>query len=172
MSYGADATFAVCLEPACPKVTPKTLALQNMAAARASSAANAGVAGTAAWPATARAEPGASPSQVVVTFASGSAVLTTGAKAVLSSALARHGAARRITVAGHTDSTGSASLNKALATARAKAVLGFLVVQALSPKPAVEVEAQGACCFTAPNDSEAGRLRNRRVEVTFYGQGA
>src|SRR5439155_626821 len=31
LAYGRDATFAVCVEPACPKVTPKTLASTNAA---------------------------------------------------------------------------------------------------------------------------------------------
>lgn len=172
VSYGADATFAVCVEPACPRVTPKTLAPEDraglgaMGIAAGMPTAGLGVAGAF------RASPAEPAAQVVVTFASGSAALADDGKAALRAALARYGKARRIMLAGRTDSTGSVAGNKVLARARATAVRDYLVGLAPGLHSVVQVEAQGTCCLKAASDSEAGRARNRRVEVTFLGGGA
>jgi outer membrane protein OmpA-like peptidoglycan-associated protein len=112
------------------------------------------------------------PTQVIVTFALGSSGLTPDAKARLKAALSRYGSAGRITVAGRTDSSGSAAVNKALALARAAAVRDFLLKLQPSLQGVVQLDAQGNCCFTASNDSQSGRSLNRRVEVSFWGEGA
>jgi outer membrane protein OmpA-like peptidoglycan-associated protein len=119
-----------------------------------------------------RASPTQPTPQVIVTFTSGSAALTSDAKTALKAALAQYGNAEHITVAGRTDSPGSASLNRALARARASAVRNYLVTQMPALQSVVQLDAQGSCCFKAANDNEQGRARNRRVEVTFSGGGA
>jgi outer membrane protein OmpA-like peptidoglycan-associated protein len=156
------------VEPACSKVTPKTLAQEGMVSVRATDTSSGGFAAGGSTRA-----PAAGPSpQVIVTFALGSSGLTLDAKAQLKAALARYGSVERIMVAGRTDSSGSAAVNKALALARAAAVRDFLVKQQPALQGIVQVDAQGNCCFTASNDSQRGRSRNRRVEVTFWGEGA
>lgn len=168
VAYGADATFVVCIEPACPKVTTKTLAQEGMVSVRAFDSASSAVA--AGGP---TGTPAAVPRpQAIVTFASGASGLTPDAKARLKAALSRYGSANRITVAGRTDNSGSAALNKALALARAAAVRDFLLKQQPALQGSVQVDAQGNCCFAASNESQGGRSRNRRVEVTFWGEGA
>lgn len=168
VAYGADATFVVCIEPACPKVTPKTIAQEGMVSVGAFEGASSAMA--------ARGPTGVSaavpPAQVIVTFALGSFGLTPDAKARLKAALSRYGSAGRITVAGRTDSSGSAAVNKALALARAAAVRDFLLKLQPSLQGVVQLDAQGNCCFTASNDSQSGRSLNRRVEVSFWGEGA
>ena len=54
-----------------------------------------------------------------------------------------------------------------LATARANVVRDHLRVRYPHLAPAVTLEAQGACCYAASNETPAGRALNRRVEVVF-----
>jgi len=69
-----------------------------------------------------------------------------------------------IDVYGHTDSTGSDQYNQALSERRASTVANYLVVQGVS---AARVRSQGfgETMPVASNDTEAGRARNRRVEI-------
>lgn len=73
--------------------------------------------------------------------------------------------ALRIWVVGHTDNTGTMETNMNLSKARAEAV-----VQALTGKFGIAAErlkgyGVGALAPVASNDSEAGRAKNRRVEL-------
>lgn len=67
-------------------------------------------------------------------------------------------------IEGHTDSVGSHAYNQALSEARAGAVRDWLVAAGV---PASSLTAQGFGFDrpVAPNDSEAGRAQNRRVEL-------
>ncbi|ENO99028.1 lipoprotein [Thauera phenylacetica B4P] len=78
----------------------------------------------------------------------------------------------RITVAGRTDDAGPAPINDALAKARATTVRDHLVRARPELESAITVEAAGKCCFAAPNDTPAGRARNRRVEIAVGHQAA
>ena len=72
---------------------------------------------------------------------------------------------RRVTLVGHTDASGSLSGNITLSKVRATSVRAWLVDH--YGVPAGQIDAQGAG-YLAPRDSnltEAGRTRNRRVEV-------
>jgi OOP family OmpA-OmpF porin len=78
--------------------------------------------------------------------------------------LLQQNAALSIRVEGHTDTVGDASSNKTLSEARAQAVVKALVDAGI---PAARLTAAGFGLERpiAPNDSEAGRARNRRVEL-------
>jgi outer membrane protein OmpA-like peptidoglycan-associated protein len=70
----------------------------------------------------------------------------------------------KIEVSGHTDNTGSASLNKRLSKARALSVKRYLESQGASPER-IEYEGYGFDAPIAPNTTAAGRAQNRRVEI-------
>ncbi|MGE0328242.1 MAG: OmpA family protein [Polyangiaceae bacterium] len=69
----------------------------------------------------------------------------------------------RIAVHGHTDSRGSRDLNTRLSKARAKACMDYLIAHGIKASR-LESEGFGPDKPVAPNDTEAGRAKNRRVE--------
>jgi outer membrane protein OmpA-like peptidoglycan-associated protein len=71
-----------------------------------------------------------------------------------------------LSIEGYTDSTGSAELNMRLSTDRARAVYEFLMAQGIS-NTRMKYQGFGQENPVAPNDSEANRARNRRVEVVL-----
>jgi outer membrane protein OmpA-like peptidoglycan-associated protein len=70
----------------------------------------------------------------------------------------------RIEIGGHTDSRGKDSYNLQLSRKRAQAVQDYLVGQGVSPAQA-SVTGYGEKQPVAPNDTEDGRAKNRRVEL-------
>lgn len=71
-----------------------------------------------------------------------------------------------ITIEGHTDDAGSDQYNLALSQARADAVADYFIGAGISPDRVIALgvgEAEPA----APNDTEEGKSRNRRVEFTL-----
>lgn len=68
------------------------------------------------------------------------------------------------TIVGHTDSTGSAALNKRLSLDRARSVADYLVAQGISPSR-LSRDGRGPDEPVASNATEAGRAQNRRVEI-------
>ncbi|PLW83912.1 hypothetical protein CWI75_00695 [Kineobactrum sediminis] len=72
----------------------------------------------------------------------------------------------RLEVAGHTDSVGNAESNRDLSKNRARAVADYLKVNADFSEGAVTTRAYGENQPVASNDTEKGRSRNRRVELT------
>lgn len=184
VEFGRQAAFARCLPPACPAVTPKTLALearpsagarQPMDTAASLSEGEAlvlapGDAGPSA-PTLAKAKfapPGELLTrQVVVHFAFGDASLSPAARALIDEVVEPLATVRRIAISGRTDSVGPRQSNQWLATARANAVRDHLRSRHPHLAPAVTLEAQGACCFAASNETPQGRALNRRVEIVF-----
>ena len=71
-----------------------------------------------------------------------------------------------LSVEGYTDSTGSSDLNMRLSMDRARAVYEFLMTQGIS-NARMKYQGFGPENPVAPNDSEANRARNRRVEVVL-----
>ena len=71
-----------------------------------------------------------------------------------------------LSIEGFTDSTGSADLNMRLSTDRARAVYEFLMAQGIS-NSRMKYQGFGPDNPVAPNDTEANRARNRRVEVVL-----
>ncbi len=70
----------------------------------------------------------------------------------------------KLSIEGHTDSTGSEELNLRLSTDRARTVYEFLMSQGVSTDR-MKYQGFGSSKPVAPNDTEANRAKNRRVEV-------
>jgi len=70
----------------------------------------------------------------------------------------------RIDIVGHTDSTGSDAVNNPLSRERAESVRDYLVSRGV-PALNVRIEGRGEREPVADNSTEAGRARNRRVEI-------
>ncbi|QBY01976.1 OmpA family protein [Rhodophyticola sp. CCM32] len=85
---------------------------------------------------------------------------------VLADYLIRH-PARRVVLVGHTDAEGSLQNNIALSRARAAAVRSYLVSALNVPATQIRAEGIGYLSPRAPNDTNEGRERNRRVEVVL-----
>jgi WD40 repeat protein/outer membrane protein OmpA-like peptidoglycan-associated protein len=73
---------------------------------------------------------------------------------------------QKIEIAGHTDVIGGTTTNRQLSQRRAEAVMEYLMGKGCSAKNLVS-RGYGASAPIADNDSEAGRARNRRVEMRF-----
>lgn len=72
----------------------------------------------------------------------------------------------KVTVVGHTDSTGSASYNQALSMQRATGVATFLDNEGIDSSR-IYIDGHGETQPIAPNSTAEGRAKNRRVEVTI-----
>lgn len=70
----------------------------------------------------------------------------------------------RLSIIGHTDSTGSDAVNDPLSTERALRTRDYLTARGVSPAR-FAVYGRGSHEPIAPNDTEANRARNRRVEI-------
>ena len=70
-----------------------------------------------------------------------------------------------ITVEGHTDNTGAADHNLTLSQSRAESVRAFLLSQPELQGRAIAAKGFGATRPIARNDTQAGRQKNRRVEI-------
>jgi outer membrane protein OmpA-like peptidoglycan-associated protein len=71
-----------------------------------------------------------------------------------------------ITIAGHTDSKGSATYNQGLSRDRAYAVANYLSARGV-PSSRIQVVAYGESRPVADNNTDYGRQQNRRVELTI-----
>ncbi len=74
----------------------------------------------------------------------------------------------KLRVEGHTDSTGSASLNQTLSQKRADAVRSYLVHASGVPADQVVAAGFGQTRPIASNQTSEGRAQNRRVEFIFF----
>lgn len=70
----------------------------------------------------------------------------------------------QLSIEGHTDNVGQPAANQALSLARAQSVMGAVVAGGIDAKR-LGASGFGATRPVAPNDTEAGRARNRRVEL-------
>jgi len=73
--------------------------------------------------------------------------------------------ASNLAVTGHTDSTGSAALNKKLSEKRAASVKAYLVKKGVAADR-ISTKGEGFSRPVASNKTKAGRAQNRRVEIT------
>ncbi len=69
-----------------------------------------------------------------------------------------------LTIIGHTDSTGSDAINNPLSVERARSVKDYLSARGVSSSR-IETVGRGSREPIADNSSDAGRARNRRVEM-------
>lgn len=186
LSFGRDAVFGICAEPACPQVTRKTLATapltpqpvaQREPLAQPTSTAALHVeptkpAASAPQPTEAgKPWPVDATRHMVLTFAFASAELSPSAKAALDASMGDAKKANRIVISGRTDAIGGVNVNQALAMARALAVRDRIRTIAPDIKATIAIDAKGRCCFVASNSDEDGRARNRRVEIVFMAVG-
>lgn len=70
-------------------------------------------------------------------------------------------------IVGHTDDVGSDSYNQGLSERRARAAANYLASQGVNPSR-LRAVGRGESEPIAPNDSDAGRQQNRRVEVAIF----
>lgn len=183
--FGRDARFALCHPPSCPQPSAKSLpAPVAMSGALEPPPPRAPVAQSALTltPTVSRRPPEAAasevikgplPLRVVVHFAFGRSDLDVAGREALDLAASQPLPARRVLIAGRTDSIGPAAANESLAQARAEVVQRYLTARHARRLAGAEVrvQSQGACCYAAGNDSASGRAANRRVEVTFERDG-
>ncbi len=99
-------------------------------------------------------------------FATDSATLTHKAAGTLDEfvAAAQGVTLRQVAVAGYTDSTGSASHNRQLSQRGAESVMQYLKDHGLRSQN-YTAQGFGAANPVAPNSTNAGRAKNRRVEI-------
>ena len=99
-------------------------------------------------------------------FEPNSASLAPGSEAALGSLveLLRRYPEFRIRVIGHTDNTGRPQVNLRLSRERAAAVVDWLVARGVAPERLIAL-GYGATQPIADNATEAGRARNRRIEI-------
>lgn len=72
-----------------------------------------------------------------------------------------------VLISGHTDNVGSRASNQALSTARAVAVKDYLVGEEGIAADSLATQGFGSSQPVADNDTDAGRWRNRRVDVVI-----
>ena len=175
VDYGADAIFASCAEPACPERTTKTLAVGTEFSAVAYPIGDVEHPGgrLVAWGRLRQAESPPPPplvehtESISVRFPFAAAALTPQARQSLLSALPLARRADQIVISGRTDGAGPQAANDRIAALRAAATRDFLRAQLGDSNPPLVIDAKGACCFVADNQTPAGRAQNRRVDVIF-----
>lgn len=78
----------------------------------------------------------------------------------------------KLDIIGHTDDVGGAGFNQRLSEARARSVAAALSAQQHVDPDRLKAIGKGMSEALAPNTSEAGRAKNRRVEVLVRGSGS
>lgn len=72
--------------------------------------------------------------------------------------------ATTVEIGGHTDAVGTDAVNQRLSDARASSVAGYLGTKGIDPRR-ITARGYGKARPVAPNDTDDGRARNRRVEI-------
>ncbi|MBT8233942.1 MAG: OmpA family protein [Saprospiraceae bacterium] len=101
-------------------------------------------------------------------FESGSSVISPDSRMEIDNlaAILKAYPALKIQITGYTDNTGSAETNMSLSDARSVSVKDRLVAQGIS-NDRIATEGKGPADPVASNDTEEGRAKNRRIEVTL-----
>jgi outer membrane protein OmpA-like peptidoglycan-associated protein len=101
-----------------------------------------------------------------ISFDTGSAAIKPQLRAVLDPFVGslRDDAAARIAIIGHTDNTGSDAVNNPLSVERAQSVRDYLTARGIAGAR-IETAGRGEREPIADNSTEAGRAKNRRVEI-------
>ena len=103
-------------------------------------------------------------------FSTGSAGITKAGQTVLKSLVAplKAGGAARVVIGGYTDNVGEANANLRLSRARANSVKVYLQKRGVTANRLI-ARGYGETKPIAPNTTEAGRQKNRRIEFTVLG---
>lgn len=171
--YGSHARYGLCIDPACPTRTPKTLARRQAHIAEvphttiAAARTQRPLAGASVETGAANENDLSDVTELAVYFASGSSRLDRTAQHVLQHFLTLVQPASHIRIAGRTDNTGTPAQNDAIAHQRAARVERYLRRHLQVPAVQLEVGSSGACCYAAANATETGRQNNRRVELSL-----
>ena len=99
-----------------------------------------------------------------LSFATGRADLQPSLRPVLDQFAHGLDGSMRVHIVGHTDSTGGDSINNPLSLDRARTVRDYLADHGV-PATRLQIDGRGAREPVADNGSEAGRAKNRRVEM-------
>lgn len=99
-----------------------------------------------------------------VSFDSGSADIKPAMRPVLDEVGRNLDGAMRLTIVGHTDSTGGDAVNEPLSRQRAESVRSYLTARGVDASR-VSVVGRGSREPVASNDTDSGRAANRRVEI-------
>ena len=101
-----------------------------------------------------------------ITFEKNSAALTDVAKTTLEGVVSalQQNPLVNILVNGHTDSSGRPELNLKISQQRAQSVLEYLVEAGVASNR-IKADGFGDQFPIAPNDTKAGRIKNRRIEI-------
>ena len=105
-----------------------------------------------------------------ILFATGKSTLSSTSKTALSkfAKILANNPTMDIAVMGHTDNTGSLSINKKLSFDRAQSVADYLKLQNTTASQFKEISGKDWSLPVAENNTAAGRKLNRRVEVYMY----
>ncbi len=105
-----------------------------------------------------------------VQFATGAATMNAAARESLSrfSGIIASYPTLRLNVEGHTDNTGSLATNNELSYRRAITVRDYLIGTGIAAS-SIDVAGLGPSQPIADNSTDAGRARNRRVEIVISG---
>ena len=169
LNYGRHARYGLCIDPACPTRTPKTLARRDAHIEEVphTMIAAASTQRTPVGTGAANENELTDVTELAVYFAPGSSRLDRTAQHVLQQFLTLVQPASHIRIAGRTDNTGTPALNDAIAHQRAARVERYLRRHLHVPAVQLEVGSSGACCYAAANATETGRQNNRRVELSL-----
>lgn len=99
-----------------------------------------------------------------LSFATNSAELKSTLRPVLDQFAQGLDSTSRVRIVGHTDSTGNDAINDPLSVDRARTVRDYLEDRGL-PASRMEIAGRGSREPVADNGSDAGRSKNRRVEI-------
>ena len=101
-----------------------------------------------------------------ISFDTGSAAIKPQLRAVLDPFVTglKDDPAARVSIVGHTDNTGSPAINNPLSVERAHSVRDYIVTRGVSAGR-IETTGRGEQEPVAENSSDAGRAKNRRVEI-------
>ena len=72
----------------------------------------------------------------------------------------------RLRIEGHTDNTGSEAANLRLSRERARAVASYLIARGISENRLI-AKGYGSTQPIDDNSTDAGRGRNRRIEISY-----
>lgn len=101
-----------------------------------------------------------------ISFDTGSARIKSGFQPILDSFATTllNNTGTQVTIIGHTDNTGSDTINNPLSVNRAASTRDYLTSRGV-PYQRIHIDGHGSYRPIAPNDSVANRAKNRRVEI-------